>query len=665
MKYAVALLLATLALSTPAFGQVTYRSLIEEMNDLPRLAEMPDPWYATRQFSSYDRRATDPNVPTDENWFANGDRGNYLRIDDTQLGDQFVLLDVDGPGAIVRFWSANPDDAGTLRIYIDDDYEPVIEMPLRDYLSGENSASPAPIGHVAGRGWNSYTPIPFADHCRITCSKPDFYYIIDYRAYAEGTAVESLTKPILHNNVEALVDAARALGEPAHAQLPLEPKTIEPGATLEETIGNGNPGMITALNARVEAEDLETVLRSLVLSITFDDEETVRAPLGDFFGTAPGANEFRSLPLAVEGTTLYSRWAMPFQMQAVLRIENHGGAPADVAVAWSGEAGYDWTGRSMYFHAKWRAEADIPTHPRRDWNFAELAGEGRLVGTMLHIANPVKAWWGEGDEKIYVDGATFPTWFGTGSEDFFGYAWSDNHTFTHAYHNQPRSDGPGNFGHSCVSRFLIMDDIPFANDLKFDMEVWHWEETQVTQSAMVYWYAKAGARDNFGSIDDASLVVPPLPEPPVPLAVPGAIEGEKMRVIQVSGGKVDSQYSDAWPWSRGEQVWWQDAEPGDTLTLGFEVPEFGTYQVRGVFTKAPDYGIATVAVNEDPASTPLDFYHTGVIVTETPIELGTHALKTGENELKIAITGSNDEASPARHMVGVDYLLLERVPDAE
>ena len=33
-------------------------------------------------------------------------------------------------------------------------------------------------------------------------------------------------------------------------------------------------------------------------------------------------------------------------------------------------------------------------------------------------------WWGEGDEKFYVDGERFPSTFGTGSEDYVGYAWS-------------------------------------------------------------------------------------------------------------------------------------------------------------------------------------------------------------------------------------------------
>ena len=289
-----------------------------------------------------------------------------------------------------------------------------------------------------------------------------------------------------------------------------------------------------------------------------------------------------------------------------------------------------------------------------------ITGRGRFVGTILHMANPVKDWWGEGDEKIYIDGATFPQWFGTGSEDYYGYAWCDNHVFSHAYHNQPRVDGPGNYGHTCVSRFLIMDNIPFQKSLQFDMEVWHWKETKVTQSAMSYWYADAASTDNFSPIDPKSLYIPKLPALPLPKAIKGAIEGEKMRVVSREKGQAWPQKSDMWDWSAGEQMWWFQAAPGDTLVLGFNVPKAGDYEVLGVFTKAPDYAIGTVQVNDAPASEPIDFYHTEVVPTDPPLSLGVHQLTRGENTLKLTITGANENAIQ-NYMMGVDCLLLKPV----
>src|SRR5262249_34722513 len=152
-------------------------------------------------------------------------------------------------------------------------------------------------------------------------------------------------------------------------------------------------------------------------------------------------------------------------------------------------------------------------------------GQGVFAGVAFSIANPVKAWWGEGDEKIYVDGETFPSHFGTGTEDYYGYAWSWPGTFQHAYHNQPRCDGPGNYGFTSVIRFHIMDRIPFTKSFKFDMELWHWTEScKVDMSVVAYWYARPGGTDKFAAIKPEDLVLPTLP-PYTPPHVAGALEG--------------------------------------------------------------------------------------------------------------------------------------------
>ena len=52
------------------------------------------------------------------------------------LGDASSRKDAAGPGALVRFWSANPADAGVIRIYLDGAAQPVVEMPLEAWLGG-------------------------------------------------------------------------------------------------------------------------------------------------------------------------------------------------------------------------------------------------------------------------------------------------------------------------------------------------------------------------------------------------------------------------------------------------------------------------------------------------------------------------------------------------
>ena len=115
-------------LALGAFGQapapappgITLELLLTEMTDRSSLARVADPPYTCRQFSSYDRASKTPDDPA--TWFANDDVGKFLREEDVpgeggKPRHEFVMADMDGPGAVVRVWSANPK--GTLRVYLD------------------------------------------------------------------------------------------------------------------------------------------------------------------------------------------------------------------------------------------------------------------------------------------------------------------------------------------------------------------------------------------------------------------------------------------------------------------------------------------------------------------------------------------------------------------
>ena len=59
---------------------------------------------------------------------------------------------------------------------------------------------------------------------------------------------------------------------------------------------------------------------------------------------------------------------------------------------------------------------------------------GHYVGTYLAISTLQRYWWGEGEIKFFLDGDNdYPTVCSTGTEDYFGGAWSfaeqrDGHT---------------------------------------------------------------------------------------------------------------------------------------------------------------------------------------------------------------------------------------------
>ena len=649
---AAACAVALAALPNASGAAITTASLLDQMTDLAGMAEFPQPAYTCKQFSSYDRKSKSPGTP---DWFANADVGQYLRIEERNGRKEHVMMDTDGPGAIVRIWSANP--AGTLRLYIDGAEQPALEAAMSDLLGGKFPGLPRPIAGEYSKGWNLYFPIPYARHCKVTSDKGGFYYHVNYRTYAAGTPVESFR--LEHIQALGTQKLAARLDNPRGAEADLGGVTEDydlelPAGQATRTEFTGSKAFTRSV-LRVSAANREAALRGIILKITFDGEATVEAPLGDVFGSAPGINPFAALPLGMsQDGEMYCHWFMPFKESAVVELVNH----SPEAARLTGELGiadYRWTGASMHFHAKWRGVFDVPTRPMVDWNYLTAKGQGVFAGVAFTIDNPVKDWWGEGDEKIYVDGEAFPSHFGTGTEDYYGYAWCWPAPFTHAYHSQPRCDGPGNYGRTSVNRFHILDRIPFTQDFKFDMELWHWNaNATVNMGVTAYWYAQAGATDAFKPVRAEEAIVRPMPVYVVP-RVAGALEGEGLKILRVAGVAEPQEWQDE---SAGKHLWWHEGmKPGDTLALAFPAPKAGKYRVLGHFLRARDYGIHQLAVNGEKAGPPLDFYNAEVRPTKE-IDLGVFELKAGDNEFSATVVGANEKAVKA-YMFGLDYLVLK------
>jgi len=657
------LLAAWSATAARSADRVSVSTIFAEMNNLAALAELPDPPFTCKQFSSYDRASKTPDDR--QGWFANDDRGKYLRVEQRDGQKEFVMMDAEGPGCVVRIWSANA--GGVLRIYVDGSEKPTLEMNMQDAMDGKHEPFLAPFAGVHSKGWNLYFPFPYAKHCKVTTTDGNIYYHVNYRTYPAGTQVVSFAMNQIQRVKERMDDLGRRLAQPYTSNLPpadaqaqiIKLFELAPGASriLGEFKGSA---AIFELETSLSAENMRQALRQVILEITSDGESkpSVLCPLGDFFGSSPDINPYESLPLQVhQSGELRSKWFMPFEKSCTIKVVNRGRDAADLQGRIA-TVPYRWTDRSMRFHAKWRAENNISPRPFRDWTFVKCEGKGVFVGDMLSVCNSVKDWWGEGDEKIYVDGEKFPSHFGTGSEDYFGYAWCCPDLFTHCYHNQPRCDGPGNYGLTSVNRFHIIDKIPFTKQFQFDIEVWAWHlKAPVSYNATSYWYARPGGTDFFKPLTREMLkVMEPAPLPQ-PFKVKGAVEGEDLKVVQKSGQpEVQSGFDEIW--SGAKQYWWKGAKPGDVLVLAFPVKEDGRYKVFANFTLAIDYGIIQLYINDKKIGEPMDFYHDGVVASGRK-ELGTFELKKGDNLLKAEIKGKNDKAIP-NYMFGLDYLLLEK-----
>lgn len=681
------LLIAGLSISCTRDTVISLKSLLTEMTDRRALTLYPEPYYRLKQFSSYDRETKSPDLP---GWFANADYTQFSGIDTLSGRTEYILLDAGGPGAIVRWWmtfAGEKSHDGTIRVYIDNNRVPVIEDNVLKVISGNLlsgeplSTSVSPETDILMRGHNLYLPLPFAKQCRITyeCDaivsgrKPSIYYNICCRLYDNGTKVVSFSKEEHNYAAKLIEDINRRLLNPWETvPEPVSIKRvsdqIDPGNFITLQI-KGRNRAISRLILKLSAPDYPQALRSTVIKIVFDNHQTVWVPAGEFFGTGYKRSVSETWFSKVDTAgTMSSFWLMPFREKCSIELINYGrkAVEADLSAEISE---YRWNSRTLYFGASWHeyhniTGAGVPatggTGNHTDLNFADIRGSGVYAGDAITVFNTADAWFGEGDEKIFVDGEEFPSSIGTGTEDYYGYAWCRPEVFSHPFIAQPSGEGNFHPGQSINIRYRSLDAIPFRSSVSSNIELWHWTPTVINYAVTAYWYVKPGYTIN----------IEPRPESvsnPVALSrtdvispsvdSEGTIEGENLEEAGLTGGIAEIQYSGRVDWSNKSQLWWHGGNPGDTLNLKFVMPARGRFKITASLTRAADYGMINFLVNGQKSGVTFNGYIPSGVETRKVI-LGTFDLKRGINMLSVIIAGSDKRAKPG-NMAGIDYLYFE------
>ncbi len=531
-KVTVAICFGLFFVFSPALnaGQIDLGTLLEAMLDRSEIAKFPEPEFVCKQASSYNRRSSTPGTP---DWFAGGDFDQFYGCERVDGRDEWIMLDVKGPGAVTRWWQTQYRGAGTIRIYLDGAGQPIF-AGTGDELVGGDAITAPPLAANRGGGRNLYLPIPFRKHCKITFESPNadakftqptprftnhsLFYIIDYLQYAKGTKVKTLTRSDLQAHAELIAKVGRELLRPERNSLPIRrtvqggKKKLLPGQSMTRSVAG--PGAIAQLRLRLDAGNIPQALRSTVITAEFDGKQRIWAPLGEFFGSGLGINPYQTWWRRVDKDGwMTCWWPMPFKESARVSVTNYGtNEPVEVEFGDIGIAEWQWTDRTMYFHTAWRGE-NLKVFVGDDfenmevWNYITIDGKGVYVGDSLSLFNRprihwtngrwIGPWWGEGDEQIWVDGESFPSHFGTGSEDYFGYAFNHTLPFDAPFHAQPIAQANWGVGHTTNVRGRIHDRIPFKNKFKFDMELFHWQPNRkIDYATTTHWYAFDGARSN-------------------------------------------------------------------------------------------------------------------------------------------------------------------------
>lgn len=260
-----------------------------------------------------------------------------------------------------------------------------------------------------------------------------------------------------------------------------------------------------------EVAESDDLLRDLRLRISFDGEQTVDAPVGEFFGSGLGETEVRSLMYAMDDSddgSYWSWWPMPFVRSAEVELVNE----SDVALT-AGNSSLSWTrdagvARALsgpdpslgYFRAESRRGE---TSFGEDWVFLDTVGRGRFVGVNHTMEGRITGGnirnYLEGDERVYVDGSHTPQINGTGSEDFYEGGWYFNrNAFSNPMNGAPEMETRG-FGceYQCDAayRLMIADAVDFHSGLRFGIEPGPTANEPAIYGSTAFWYGHPGRVD--------------------------------------------------------------------------------------------------------------------------------------------------------------------------
>jgi len=662
---------------------ITLESLLEEMVSVEDLVRFPDPYYTCHQESSYDRRSV---APGDATWFANDDGFGILRIDTTDNRIEKVMFDEQGPGVITRIWITTIDKRGTWRFYFDGSSEPGWIIPAYDLMQinvpgvGRGLIQPHTSYTPEGKGGNtSFLPIPYANGCKITfedepgVAPTPKYYGINYRKYPANTTIETFSADVVKRAEKKIVEVDNLL---------LNPVLTKKGeALVQNKVLSGSDSLLIELpegeNAVYEVKfevtvkdssDFEQLMRGLIFSTIFDGKETVWVPLSDFSGGGMGAPYVKSWYLDSDGKgNIISRWLMPYQKNGVLKLINISSSSVSVQMV-ANVSPLAWDNRSLYFHSSWRQVTGIPIHKYdepencKDWNFATINGKGIYMGDLLSLFNHAPKWYGEGDEKIWVDDDKFPSHFGTGTEDYYNSSWAPVVPFHTPFGGAPRADLESSHGYNAFFRTRNLDGIPFKEKFKFDIEMIGWQRGYVDYATTTYWYGDYNSQAiGTSGVEEAGRKLVPAPENPASYKIANSLEFESLKIVNKSPllrserqGMADFSGD---KWSGASQLLFPNGKVGDYVEFEIDNLNDDNYKIIVYATHASDYGIVNFTINDKPTNISFDGYNKEVKHSK-PINLGYFSTESGKIKLKVELTGTNKQSQGVRYMFGLDCIQL-------
>lgn len=431
-------------------------------------------------------------------------------------------------------------------------------------------------------------------------------------------------------------------------------RSIAPGQTFTLAELKG-PGRIAHIWCTI-ADKEKYYGKMLVLRIYWDGEKnpSVECPINDFFCEGHGLDmTVNSLPIRVssDGKGRNCYFPMPFAKSAKITVTNDGKESCYAFyyyVDWQKMSKLDK--KEAYFHASYRQE--YPCVSGKDYLILDAIGHGQYVGCNLSIRQSEPGWWGEGDDRFYIDGEKTPSIQGTGTEDYFCDGWGIR-KLDGLFYGFPITEGDKTFARHTCYRFHLQDPVPFTKSLKVEIEHrgvrlvngnWVYVERGDDYSSVAYWYQT-----------EPHKPLPPMPSADKRLYYPTEIVFECEDMMKDAVASVDAvAKQDIWSCSGNAQLFFNPKESPASIAFKLNVPKSGKYEVVVAFTKSFDYGIYQAYLDSNPVGSPKDLYNPTVM--QTQISLGMHDLNQGIHDLKF-MTNAKNPSSDGFYL-GIDSILL-------
>ena len=432
---------------------------------------------------------------------------------------------------------------------------------------------------------------------------------------------------------------------------------VEPGQTVVLGALTG-PGAITHL--WIFGHPLEPLQsNALVLRIYWDGAEdpSVEAPLGDFFGVGQGMS--RDVDSAVVSVTGFGHsrncfWNMPFQESARVTVTNES-KDRRIGGLW-----YllNWRqyeeplpADTPYFHARYRQA--FPTQPGENYVICDTVGSGHFAGTVLSVLHTDLGWFGEGDERFYVDGEAYPSLSGTGTEEYVGDAWGLRE-FMRPMFGVPMFEGYHPGDRASMYRWHLTDPIPFKQSLR--MEIEHFGALRAPDLRWVKGFNERA--DWFSSVAFWYQYPPRTFEKRIP-----PFEERLPRYTVIPRDALTIRMTPEVPF--WEEMYIPGVD-GATIEYEFEVEEAGRYQVNAVMGHFFTGGTYQPAVDGENVGRPRDYSFRGEDMAWEGFDL--HDLAAGKHTLRFTSVGTGREQrtlDPPHRALRLDWIVLLRLEDLE